>query len=155
MSIEQLSYLAQIVASIGVILSLVFVGFQLRQNTGVLQRNEHNSTMAQWTVVRMAVANNRDIAELMTVGLRGERTLDAADQLRLDMLLNENAWASFHIWERTKRGIFPPGTFELSCGNHLCNLIQTPNGGAWWQNTKRAIFPPAFIADVDSLLGET
>jgi hypothetical protein len=155
MSTEQLSYLAQIVASIGVILSLVFVGFQLRQNTGVLQRNEHNSTMAQWTVVRMAVANNRDIAELMTAGLRGERSLDAADQLRLDMLLNENAWASFHIWERTKRGIFPPGTFELSCANHLRNLIQTPNGGAWWQNTKRAIFPPAFIADVDALLGET
>ena len=115
MSFEQISYLAQIVASVGVIVSLVFVGLQIRQNTAALQRNEHNSTMEQWTVIRQAIAQNRDIAELMTAGLKGERALDAADQLRLEMLLNENAWASFHIWERTKRGIFPEGTFELSC----------------------------------------
>jgi len=115
MSFEQISYLAQIVASVGVIVSLVFVGLQIRQNTAALQRNEHNSTMEQWTVIRQAIAQNRDIAELMTAGLKGERGLDAADQLRLEMLLNENAWASFHIWERTKRGIFPEGTFELSC----------------------------------------
>ena len=112
MTFEQMSYLAQIVAAIGVIASLVFVGLQIRQNTATLQRNEHNSTMSQWTVIRMAIATDRDVAELMTAGLRGKRTLDAADQLRLEMLLNENAWASFHIWERTKQGIFPEGTFE-------------------------------------------
>jgi hypothetical protein len=50
MSFEQISYLAQIVASVGVIVSLIFVGVQIRQNTAALQRNEHNSTMAQWTV---------------------------------------------------------------------------------------------------------
>ena len=66
--------------------------------------------MAQWTVIRMAIAKNRDIAELMTAGLHGERALDAADELRLENMLAENVWASFHIWERTQRGIFPKGT---------------------------------------------
>jgi len=47
MSFEQISYLAQIVASVGVVVSLIFVGLQIRQNTGALQRNEHNSTMTQ------------------------------------------------------------------------------------------------------------
>src|SRR5205085_12106364 len=50
MSLEQLSYRAQIVASVGVIASLIFVGLQIKHNTGALQRNDHNSTMAQWTV---------------------------------------------------------------------------------------------------------
>ena len=68
MSLEQLSYLAQIFASVGVIVSLIFVGLQIKHNTGALQRDEHNSTMAQWTVIRMAIAKNRDIAELMTAG---------------------------------------------------------------------------------------
>jgi hypothetical protein len=152
MSFEQISYLAQIVASVGVIVSLIFVGLQIRQNTGALQRNEHNSTMAQWTVIRMAIAKNRDIAELMTGGLRGERALDAADQLRLEQMLQENAWASFHIWERTQRGIFPKGTFELSCGAHLCGLLGTPTGGTWWRSAKQTGFPPGFVAEVDALL---
>jgi hypothetical protein len=36
MSFEQLSYLAQIVASVGVIVSLIFVGLQIKHNTGAL-----------------------------------------------------------------------------------------------------------------------
>src|SRR2546430_12433382 len=141
MSFEQISYLAQIVASVGVVVSLIFVGLQIRQNTGALQRNEHNSTMTQWTVIRMAIAKNRDIAELMTAGLQGGRALDAADQLRLEQMLAENVWASFHIWERTQRGIFPKGTFELSCGAHLCGLFRTAGGGGGGRSAQKNGFP--------------
>ena len=154
MSFEQLSYLAQMVASVGVIVSLIFVGLQIRQNTGALQRNEHNSTMAQWTVIRMAIAKNRDIAELMTAGFHGERALDAADELRLENMLAENVWASFHIWERTQRGIFPKGTFEFSVGLHLSGLLKTERGGAWWRSAKHTAFVPAFVADVDAVLAK-
>ena len=152
MSLEQLSYLAQIVGSVGLILSLVFVGLQIRHNTAALQRNEHNSTMAQWTVIRQAIATNRDIAELMTAGLHGESALDAADQLRLEQMLQEYAWASFHIWDRTQRGVFPKGTFEATAGVMICDLLRTARGGAWWASAKSKGFIPAFIADVDALL---
>lgn len=103
MSLEQLSYKAQIIASVGVVLSLVFVGYQVRQSTAALQRGEHNSTMEQWTAIRMAIAENREVAELMTSGLNGTKPLDPTDQLRVDYLVNEYAWASFHIWDRTRR----------------------------------------------------
>ena len=154
MSFEQLSYLAQIVASVGVIVSLIFVGLQIRQNTGALQRNEHNSTMAQWTVIRQAIAGNRDIAELMTAGLSGERALDAADQLRLEQMLAEHLWASFHIWERTQRGIFPKGTFEATAGPLLCSILGRPRGGTWWRNAKHTGFIPGFVVDVDAVLAK-
>jgi hypothetical protein len=134
--------------------SLIFVGLQIRQNTGALQRNEHNSTMAQWTVIRMAIAKHRDVAELMTTGLHGERPLDAADQLRLEQMLQENAWASFHIWERTQRGIFPKGTFELTAGPLLSDLLKTERGGAWWRSAKDTGFIPGFVADVDAVLAK-
>ena len=152
MSFEQISYLAQIVASVGVVLSLIFVGLQIRQNTSALQRNEHNSTMAQWTLIRMAIARNRDIAELMTAGLHGERAMDAPDQLRLEQMLAEQAWAAFHIWDRTQRGIFPKGTFEATRGAYLCGLLRTAGGGTWWHSAKQAGFPPGFILDVDAML---
>jgi hypothetical protein len=154
MSFEQISYLAQIVASIGVVLSLIFVGLQIRQNTRALQRAEHNSTMEQWTIIRQAIAQNRDIAELMTVGLGGERALDAADQLRLEQMLQENAWAAFHIWDRTQRGIFPKGTFEATAGALLGTLLRTQGGESWWRSAKQTGFPPGFVADVDAVLAK-
>jgi hypothetical protein len=152
MTLEQLFYLAQIVASVGVIASLGFIAVQIRANTAALQRSEHNSTMAQWTVIRMAIAQNRDIAELMTAGLHGELPLDAADQLRLEQVLAENAWAAYHIWDRTQRGIFPRGTFELTGGALLRGLLGTARGGSWWHSAKQTGFVPGFVADVDAML---
>ena len=154
MSFQQVSDLAQIIASIGVIVSLIFVGLQIRHNTGALQRNEHNATMAQWTVIRMAIAKDRDIAELMTAGIHGERSMDAADQLRLEQILQEYAWASFHIWDRTQRGVFPKGTFEATAGVMMCDLLRTPRGEAWWCSAKHVGFIPGFVADVDALLAK-
>jgi len=154
MSFEQLSNVAQLVGSIGVIVSLIAVALQIKHNTGALQRNEHNSTMAQWTVIRMSIAENRDIAELMTAGLRGESEIDAADQLRLEQMLSEYAWASFHIWDRTQRGLFPRGTFEFSVGYLLNDLLGTVRGKAWWNKARQTAFVPAFVADVDALLAK-
>lgn len=154
MSLEQVAFVAQIVASVAVVLSLVFVGFQVRQGTAALERGEHNSTMAQWTVIRMAIAQHRDIAELMTAGLDGDCPLDAADQLRLEQMLQENAWAAFHIWDRTRRGVFPVGTFEMTGGALLRNILKTPRGEAWWQSAKTVGFVPDYVADVDAVLAQ-
>jgi hypothetical protein len=155
MSFEQLSYLAQIVASVGVIVSLIFVGLQIKHNTGALQRNEHNSTMAQWTVIRQAIAGNRDIAELMTAGLHGEDAMHLLQpQLIGGKMLAEYAWASFHIWDRTQRGVFPKGTFELTAGPLLCDLLRTARGGTWWRSAKHTGFIPGFLLDVDAVLAE-
>ena len=154
MSFQQLANLAQIVASIGVVVSLIFVGLQIRQNTRALERAEHNSTMGQLTVIRQAIAQNRDVAELMTAGLHKERAMDAADQLRLEQMLAEQAWAAFQIWDRTQHGIFPKGTFEVIGGALLGAVLRTPRGAAWWQSARQTGygFPPGFVADVDALL---
>jgi hypothetical protein len=146
--------ISQLVAAVGVVLSLIFVGLQIKQNTRALQRTEHNSTMEQWTVIRQAIAQNRDIAELMTAGLQGERALDAADQLRLEQMLQENAWAAFHIWDRTQRGIFPKGTFEATGGALMKGLLRTAGGGAWWRSAKHVGFHPGFVSDVDAILAK-
>lgn len=152
MTLEQVFFVSQIIASLAVVASLVYVGLQVRDNTTALARNEHNSTMEQWTVIRMAIAKHRDIAELMTGGLDGSLALDRADQLRLEQMLQENLWAAFHIWDRTQRGVFPPGTFEATGGVLVGQILAQPRGAAWWQDAKGKGFVPAFVADVDAVL---
>ena len=155
MSLEHVFFLSQIIASIAVVASLIFVGYQIKENTLALQRNEHNSTMEQWTVIRQAIATHRDIAELMSVGLSGQRSLDTVDTLRLDQMLQEVGWASFHIWDRTQRGIFPKGTFAATGGALFAALLRTPRGGEWWRSDKNIGFLAAFRADVDALLTQS
>jgi hypothetical protein len=104
--------------------------------------------MEQWTVIRQAIAQNRDIAELMTTGLRGESDLDAADQLRLEQMLQEHAWAAFHIWDRTQRGIFPKGTFEATAGAQPGGA--PPNISASFLDSSRTSMPFLSLGQRDS-----
>src|SRR5213076_2090357 len=77
------------------------------------------------------------------------------DQLRLENMLQEYAWASFHIWDRTHRGVFPTGTFEATAGIMLGDLLRMPQGAAWWRRNKHKGFIPGFVVDVDALLDAT
>ncbi len=154
MMLEQLFYLSQIVAGVAVTLSLVFVGLQVRQNTAALYRNEHNTTMEQWTAIRMAMVENRDVAELMTAGLEGKCELDEADQLRLEQFLYEHAWACFHVWDRTQHGVFPKGTFEATQGPRLAQLLRSKRGSAWWRKVKSHAFYPAYVEAVEAVLAD-
>jgi len=151
MSLQDFTNLTEIMASIGVIVSLIFVGYQMRQNTSQLQRNEHNSTMAQWSKIRMAYVENRDVAQIWREGLRGERELDGTDQFRLESLLAEQLWAAYHVWERTKRGILTEGTFHEAVAPLVPSWLSTPRGAPWWSAAKRN-YPPMFVADVDAAL---
>ena len=155
MTLEAVFYVSQIVAGIAVTLSLIFVGLQVRQNTAALYRDEHNSTMAQWTVIRMAMVQNREVAELMTAGLHGKSELDDADQLRLEQFLYEQTWACFHVWDRTQHGVFPKGTFESTQGPLLRPLLTSKRGSAWWKKVRSESFFPAYVADVDALLARS
>jgi hypothetical protein len=152
MSLDQVAAIAQIAGSAGIVLSLVFVGVQVRQNTAALYRNEHNSTMAQWTVIRMGIAKNRELAELMTDGLTTDTALDPANQLRLEQFMQEQMWASFHIWDREQRGVFAKGTYESAVGAYVTSLLATPRGGVWWRNAKSMGFYPPYVAVVDARL---
>jgi hypothetical protein len=67
-------------------------------------------------------------------------------------MLQEIAWAAYHIWDRTQRGVFPKGTFEATGGAFLCSVLQTPRGSAWWGSAKGIGFHPSFAADVDAQL---
>ena len=149
MALQDFTNLAEIAASVVVIVSLIFVAYQIRQNTSQLQRNEHNATMAQWSTIRMTFVENRDVAEIWSKGLHGEGELDATDHFRLESLLAEQLWAAYHVWERTKRGILTEGTFQEAVAPLTPAWLSTPRGAPWWSTAKQN-YPPLFVADVDA-----
>ena len=151
MSLQELTNLAEITASVVVVLSLIFVAYQIKQNGSQLQRNEHNSTMAQWSTIRMAIVENRDVAEIWRKGLHGEGELDATDQFRLESMLAEQLWVAYHVWERTRRGVLTEGTFDQAVAPLTPAWLSTPGGAPWWSIAKRN-YPPLFAADVDAAL---
>ena len=133
MSLEQISYIAQIVAAVAVMGSLIYVGLQLRQNTAQMERAEANATHAQQSVIRMAIVSHRDIAELWLTGLADDGELDAADELRFETLLQERVIAGWHIWDRVQRGLLTTMSSDGSA-NTIAAFLSTRRGRAFWES---------------------
>jgi len=152
-SLEQASYVAQIVAGGAVVASLVYVGFELRQNTAQLLRNEANTAFTQNSAFRLTIVNDRDVAQVWMQGLAGAAPLAPADRLRFDLLLAEQLWIAFHLWERSQLGLTNSSQWSRGPARGLAEIISTPGGGEWWRRVKDR-FPPPYAAAIDQAVAD-
>ena len=92
MTLSDLAALGGFISGIGVLVTLIVLVIQVRQNNAALMRAEATATQASASAFRMEIAANRDVARLLTEGLKTDSMLDEADALRFDSLIGEIAW---------------------------------------------------------------
>jgi hypothetical protein len=141
------------VASVGVIVSLIFVGLQIRQNAGALQRNEHNSTMTQWTVIRMAIAKPRhcgidDRGPARRKSPRCRRSAEAGADAAGKCL-----GVLPHLGEDAAR-YFSEGDFRIDGRTSLERPAQDGARRSLVAQRQTYWFIPGFVAEVDAVLAE-
>lgn len=146
---EYWSYAAQIVSAFAVIISLIFVGIQLRDGNRVAIRNESNATQEQWSAFRASIYVNRDTAAMLQAGLDGQ-PLDAPDRLRFLYLMREHGWATYQLWDRANEGLVPKQHFTDGAAKDYLRLICTPGGLTAWAAIKDEL-PKPYVSDLDRL----
>lgn len=75
--------LAQVVAAVGVIVTLIYVAIQIRQNTRAIRRSAFQDLLNYITNVNLLLTSDRSLCELSIRARSGFATLDEADQIRL------------------------------------------------------------------------
>lgn len=150
MTLEDFSNLSQIVGSLAVIASLLFVGWQVRQNTSALKRTEANATQQQFQAIRLLVAGDRDVARLW-VQLEQGKALDPVERTRVVALVSEIVWCIFNVWERSRQHFIPHDEFGRAAATYMIRILRSPSGNEWWQMAK-AGYPPGFVIEIDNLV---
>ena len=150
MTLSDLASLGSLVSGIAVLLTLVLLLIQTRQNTVALVRAEKNATQTAASVFRMAIVNDKDVARVAVVGTAEEGELDQIDEFRFQMLVDEVVWFSVLIWQRQQIRLIEKGEWERGQFATL-GILATRRGAVWWDQNK-ASFPPGFTKDVDNAI---
>lgn len=148
--VEYWAFIAQIVSALAVIVSLIFVGLQLRAGNDVAIRSEANDTQQQWTALRSSIYGNRDTARVLVTGMAGTPKLDPADALRFDYLLREHAWATYQLWNRARNGLTPGTSFDTGPGPDFLRILCTPGGRPAWAQIRQEL-PARYVRDLERL----
>ncbi len=150
MTISDLGSIGEFVSSIAVVLSLLYLAFQVRQNTSQMKRAEMNATYEQSNATRQALLDE-SIAELAVKTNESPGELTPAELIRMDALMNMAMWNNYNIWDRVKAGVMEPRHWEtikvaLDSGSNDFSR-------SWWESNKWQ-FDSSFVDEVDGLLDD-
>lgn len=87
MTLENINYIAQIIAVIAVVGSLIFVGVQLHQNALAMRMSAYQAAHERLDHARQMIASDENLSRLYDAGLRDPASLDEAGVARFRLLM--------------------------------------------------------------------
>ena len=98
MTLEQWSFVAQIISAVAVIASLIFVGFQLTRATAAIRASSSQAHSALYTDLVQSIIDNAEFARIWSLGLM------KPDQLKEEEWVRFVAYASalFRLYESSR-----------------------------------------------------
>lgn len=132
MSLEQASFVAQIISAIAVFSSLVFVGLQVRQNTKAVRAASSQAHSAMYHALTDNIVNAQGFAETW------RKALDNLDDLRDEELVRffSFASASFRFFEASRvqwlRGLLDDEHWH-TVEQHAMALAAKPGIQIFWE----------------------
>ena len=150
MNWEAIGAIGEIMAAAGVIGSLVFVGWQMLQNTNALHTATSHSHMEIYTSLSMSIAENRELATLWSSGLADLSSLDDVDRVRFLALIS----AAFRYYETSyvqhSKGNLDDELWD-NIEKQLRDMATAPGIRNWWE-MRRHWYSVRFSALVESLI---
>jgi hypothetical protein len=157
MTLQDLGNLGDFIAAIAVIVSLVYLARQIRQNTLQLQNNAKAASLAALEAsaqsghqYREVFIKDPEVAALYLKGLRGDSGLTPEERLRFGMLMDSFVRLLQTVFTRSEIYGLNPGGFRHQEAT-LVSVLGRPGAAQWWLRNRRN-FTPEFVARVEKLV---
>jgi len=150
MTIEQVYLLAQIIAAIAMVTSLIFVGFQLRQNT---EQIRIASVQTYYEISTGHLAHTINHPALMEIFLKGFSDLDKLTNLerhRLNALYSQITKGYQVLQYQHSKKVLNTELWE-SAQNHLADILVSDAYQEFWK-TRKHHYNIKFQEYVDDLI---
>jgi hypothetical protein len=138
---------SQLISSIAVIGTLVYLAVEIRQNTAA----QHAATrLAIGSETRAAFRTSIDHPDIVLSFMKLE-PLRPEETVRLNAFLRTFMYQMEYVWRQDN-----VGAAERDAWNHqapaLRAMLKTKRSERWWQVAGRNYFEPSFVKAVDALL---
>ncbi len=158
MELETLASIGEFLGGFAILLSLLYLVINLRQNTKqlkenakTLKREEMRASWEQFDRFRVATLD-RDLAQLFLNGLAEKEKLDPVDRHRFGNLMTMMTYSIENSWELTRQGLDEDGSAFERVGQIVANAYSSPGGRRWWERSKM-VFKPGFVKSIDEKIG--
>lgn len=149
MALEDIYYVGQTIAVVALVLSLVFVGVQVRQNTNAASAASHGAVSEALNEVNRLFAENAEVTGIWLSGMKDRQALSEDERWRFDAI----ARAYFHVCEtmliQARLGTGDRGVM-MAEESGIKPIMASRGVNQWWTENPFG-FCPDFRAHIDAL----
>jgi len=138
---EALGAIGEIVGAVAVVITLLYLAIQTRQNTLAVRHAYRRGVMEDANEWRFKIIENAEVSDFFRNGLRDPKSLDPNDLFRFRMFLDALV---FH-WQHAFFSDEPIPDVNIT------RVLGRP-GGMWYWTRAKDVMTPEFIRFVDGLL---
>jgi hypothetical protein len=149
-SLKEYAFAAEIVGAAAVVVSLLYVGFSVNQNTNAVLVTNHQALVAM-EQVSTEWFKDPNFAEAYIISSEGIDKLSPVQRAQL----GEYLAGKFNTWEFafiTHENEMMEDSIWQGWNAYYWSVLKEP-GGQWYWSAERENFSPAFSLYVDSLVG--
>ena len=129
--LSDFSQVAEIVAAIAVVISLVYVGQEVKRNTAAIQGASLQAIATTDAETLIAVASDASLSEVVRRGYEDPAQLDQAEQFRFSLFMR-NFWLSFqNIYQQRELQLLDESVWQ-SYLTVICGMKSRPGVQATW-----------------------
>jgi len=131
MNLTDLANVGQIVGGISVVLSLFYVGYQIRQNTSAVRSSAAQTIHEHFAKWYQMVAADGDLARILASGLRDYSSLKEEERVRFISAFMAFLSYSQNAFLKWRQGSLEPQLW-LGWEQVMLNLFGAPGGKSLW-----------------------
>jgi hypothetical protein len=147
---EALGAIANLLAAIGVIATLIYLSIQIRQNTKAVRSSSVQNLVQSLSTTAQAVVENESMIPLLLKANTGASTLSEEERTRLHFWFIMTFRRFEGVYFQRDLGFVDAAVIEGFERSHIA-VFASKSAQEWWANSKE-IFNSGFVSYVEELL---
>ena len=150
LDLETLANLGELVSAIAVVVSLVYLAYQVRQSTHSLRTENYSRALERVSALQARLGSDAAFAAVVTRGAIDPSRLTAEERVQFTWTFYEMFGALEFMFHQSESGALPREVWER-WSDTLAWWISLPGVQAWWL-ARPAPFSASFTSHVDGRL---
>lgn len=132
MNLTDLANIGQVIGAIAVVISLIYVALQIRQNTNAVRAATAQSVHEHFANWYTTFASDPSLSGVVVNGLKDYGSLSETDRARLVAIFMAFLSYSQNAFLKWRQGLLAPSLW-LGWEQVIMNLVCAPGGKAFWK----------------------
>jgi hypothetical protein len=150
-SLAEFAQLAEVVAALAVVVSLIYVGRELQSNTAAMRAESLQSVADASAQILLTTASDSALSRIRQLGIRDISLLTEAEAYRYGMLLRQSFFTLQNVYFQYQLEVLDPRVWA-GYRRVICELWSRPGVRATWDLHRHAL-DPGFAELVENCAG--